>query len=164
VTAHQLPDGRELRVVRLHGLVVLGVHGPDGVSGSLAIRETDLTAFAAAVTKETGAELEVDQERVRSVLREQPGIAGYKRLRGALTGISMARRRAAVQALRDGGEIVDQGEPGRPRLHHVAPEPGYSHRNPPSTVEVGAGASEASKAPHAASGAEVEQAPGGAAP
>ena len=128
MTAHrQLAPDRTLIVSRLDGLMVLGIRGPGDVpiSGPLAVRQADAAAFLAALTQATGGELAADMERVRAALRASPGLAGYDRLRAALVGMSMNRRRAAVSALRAAGEIDDQGERGRPRLYCASrpPEP-----------------------------------------
>jgi hypothetical protein len=140
VTANRYPlaAGRELLVMVAAGRAFLTVQGLDGgcTTGPLAVHLEDVDALCRALVQETGAGL--DAERVREVLRGSPGLAGYKRLRAALTGMSMARRRAAVSALQDAGEVVDRGERGRPRLY-IAPKPGYSHRNPPQPVGVGTG-------------------------
>lgn len=137
---YPLAAGRELLVMGAEGLVFLSIHGRDGacMTGTLAVHPEDVAAVCRALVQETGAGLDV--ERVRAALRDAPGIAGFARLRAAITGMSTTRRHAAVNALRAAGEVVDRGERGRPRLY-IAPKALDSRSTPPSSVGVGSGAS-----------------------
>jgi hypothetical protein len=84
---------------------------------------------------EPGAQLAADMERVREVLRGSPGIAGLDRLRAAISGIGMTRRRQAVKALKDAGEIADRGSRGQPRLFLADGPTGVYPGLPGSTVD-----------------------------
>jgi hypothetical protein len=147
---HQLAPDRTLIVSRLGGLMVLGIRGPSDapISGPLAIREADVAAFLAAVTQATGGELAADMERVREVLRAAPGVPGFKRLKREVAGMSMARRREAVEALRRAGEIVDRGDGRRPRLHLASSKAGNPPSYPPSSLGAGTGPSQEREASH----------------
>jgi len=84
---------------------------------------------------EPGTQLAADQERVREVLRASPGIAGYDRLRAGVSGMGMTRRRRAVKALKDAGEIADRGPRGQPRLYLADCPTGVYAGLPGSTVD-----------------------------
>jgi hypothetical protein len=136
VDRHPLAAGRDLVVSAAPGLVLLSIHaGGRSISGPLGVRDADVEAVRAALADLPGRELAADVERARAVLMASPGIAGYAKLRAALTGMSTARRHAAVTALRAAGEVVDRGDRGRPRLH-IAPNAVYLPSTPPQTVGV----------------------------
>ncbi len=62
-------------------------------------------------------QLETDMKSARDVLRREPGLAGYDRLRAAMGGMSMDRRRTAIRALGAADEIDNRGTTARPRLY-----------------------------------------------
>lgn len=114
---------------------------------ALNFRTATFTETAAPAAGEerlssASSQLERDMDAVRAVLREtaDTGVAGYDRLRGALTGMSMTRRRAAVQALRDADEVEDRGRSGQPRLFLRGGLPGSTgstvdmEPNPPTAL------------------------------
>jgi RecA/RadA recombinase len=80
-------------------------------------RETDLASDAVAPGLDSANQLEVDITAAREALRKNPGVAGYDRLRAALTGMSGKRRNDAVRALKAGGEILNRGTVNQPRLY-----------------------------------------------
>jgi len=138
MTAHRfaLEGARELVVAQQHGLVVVSVHAAgECVSGPLALRAGDVARLRSALGGLADVELAADMERVREVLRASPGIAGYDRLRGALSSMAMRRRRAAVAALRAAGEVENHGTNRRPLLH-IAPKADYFASRAPSTTGV----------------------------
>jgi hypothetical protein len=145
VTArYPLAAGRELRIMLAEGRVFATIHGPDGActTGPLAVHLEDVATVCRALAQATGGELAADMERVREVLRAAPGVPGFKRLKREVAGMSMARRREAVEALRRAGEIVDRGDCRRPRLHLASSKAGNPPSYPPSSVEVGTGPSQ----------------------
>jgi KaiC/GvpD/RAD55 family RecA-like ATPase len=98
------------------------------------------------------AQFAADMEATRQILRDHPGIRGNDKLCSMLKGVGKERARAAVRALRQAGEIANEGTPKHPLLHLQPASPPESPE-PAGRAEAGNMGASPPESPHPFRGA-----------